>query len=426
MRSRVALLVLFAANGLTCARAATENPARTPAPLAVPPVASTPRIAVRDGGFVEAASGRPFAFRGVNYIRLNDRQWHRTFAPGLYDGPRADAMLAATVAAGLPVVRVFIDHEAGAGVVADDEATELSATYMDNVVDFLDRARRHRAYVVFALLTLPRSRPFSGEVRGEGPDTVGRGNRLYLTAAGVRAKADYSARFVRYLKDRRPDLLPTALAYELDNETHFDARSAPFSLAEGTFTGLYGGTYDLASEAELQRLADDHTIPWVDASVDAIRAVDPDALVSVNLFTFAAVGRSGPGALRRDQSRDRRFPARPLALVKSKIAYLDIHFYPFDDDNLDRDLASIEWPALRDAARARRLPLVMGEFGAFRRAFATLPEAADGMRRHLRRVLELGFVGFLYWTYDTDEQRQLWNLRSEDGALFRAMAAFAR
>jgi hypothetical protein len=141
------------------------------------------------------------------------------------------------------------------------------------------------------------------------------------------------------------------------------------------------------------------------------------------VFTFRAVGRGGPGRLRRDKTKDARFPARPLALVGTKLSYLDIHFYPFNERTLDHDLKSIEFARLKAACEKRGLPLIMGEFGAFKSAYKTLPKAAAAMTRHLRRVYALGFTGYLYWTYDCDEQGFLWNARSGNGEILKALAA---
>jgi len=379
-----------------------------------------PRIAARDGRFVERETGREFRPRGFNYIRLRPA-WHGTFSPARYEAARAEAMLADLQARGFNTVRVFIDHAAGEGVVASADAAELSPKFMANFFDFLARAARHRIYVVPALIHLPQCKRYS-EIAGKAPARIGGTNVFYLHQGHIEAKARYAADFAAAVQAHDPALLPAIFAYELDNETHLQATAPPFSLASGTATPADGKTYDLASEAVLQQMADANVSRWADACRQAIRQVDPEALVSTNVFTFRAVGRSGPGRLRRDQSKDPRFPARPLALAETSLDYLDIHFYPFDDHTLDRDLESIEFEALKAACAKAGKPLVMGEFGAFKSPYKTLPDAAAAMQRHLRRVHRLGFVGFLYWTYDTDEQDFLWNAKSGSGEILEALA----
>jgi hypothetical protein len=377
------------------------------------------RIGVRDGRFVVRATGRPFQPRGFNYIRLHPR-WHKTFSPRHYDGARAARMFADIAARGFNTVRVFIDQQTGDGVVASADAEQLSPKFMGNVIDFLRRARERGIYVVASLIHLPRSNRYQAMLGPPDPQIQGL-NRLYLCQGGIDAKARYVADFAAAIRERDASLLPTVLAYELDNETHLDATQPPFSLAEGTVTPANGRTYDLASAGALQRMADENIAHWADTCAGAIRRVDPEALVSTNVFTFAAVGRTGPGRLRSDRTRDPRFPARPLALADTKLDYVDIHFYPFDGETLDRDLRTIEFEAFAAACRRRGKPILMGEFGAFKKAYPALPQAAEAMGTHLERVLALGFAGFLYWTYDTDEQERLWNAKSGRGEILDAL-----
>ena len=383
-----------------------------------------PRISVRDGRFVQEGTGKEFSPRGFNYIRLRPT-WHGTFAPKLYDANRAEAMFADLQAGGFNLVRVFIDHAAGEGVVASREAETLSPTFMANFLDFLQRGVRHGIYVVPSLIHLPSCKRYN-DLLGEPPKDIADVNRMYLHQGHIDAKARYAADFAEWIKSADPNLLPAVFAYELDNETNLVATSAPFSIPQGKITPANGKTYDLSSEKDLQRMADENVARWADACVEAVRKVDPQAMVSTNVFTFAAVRRSGPGRLRTDQTKDKRFPARPLALTKTKLSYLDVHFYPFDESTLDRDLKSIEFDAFRAACRERGLPMVMGEFGAFRGPYKTVSAAAEAMARHLKRVHELGFVGYLYWTYDCDEQKDLWNAKSERGEIFNALAALHR
>jgi hypothetical protein len=399
---------------LPWALAAAGQPSRD-APL--------PRVVVRGGRFVQRDANQPFAPLGFNYIRLRPK-WHGTFAPQRYDARRAEAMLADLRRGGFNVVRVFIDPDAKEGIVAGPSAEGLSAAYLGHFLDFLGRARHHGVYVVPSLLALPACKPYN-RIVGRDRARFGHGNEMYFDERFIRAKARYCADFAAAIKAQDPDLLSAVFAYELDNETHFFAHGQPFSPATGTYE--WGGRkYDRSSNDDLQRLADEAVVGWADACADAVRTVDPDAMVSVNVFTFRAVGRSGPGALIGAKTKDRRFPARPLALARTKLSYLDIHFYPFAKDTLDRDLASIEFEQLAQACKQAGKPLIMGEFGAFKKPYPTLAEAAAAMKHHLQRVRSLGFVGFLYWTYDTDEQPLLWNAREGKGEILDALRAAAR
>jgi endo-1,4-beta-mannosidase len=118
-----------------------------------------------------------------------------------------------------------------------------------------------------------------------------------------------------------------------------------------------------------------------------------------------------------------RFPARPLALAKSKADYLDIHLYSTDADSLAADLKSVEFDEVRGACTKAKKPIIMGEFGAFKANFSTASAAAQAMASHLKWTREAGFSGFLYWTYDTDEQIRLWNALSGEGQIMKTLSA---
>jgi hypothetical protein len=380
------------------------------------------RIGVEDGRFVDVEAGEPFAPRGFNYIRLHGG-WHSTFHPDQYEPHQAQRALADMAEHGFNTVRVFIDPFTGRGTITDRQADQLSPRYIAHLCDFLSRARRHGVYAVLSVLYLPKADRYRKDF-GPGPEHVGSSNRHLLDPAHIRAKAQYMADLVSAIKRTDSDLLSTVLAYETQNELHFTVTEPPFSLTEGKITAANGKTYDASDIDQLQQLVDDMTIIQTDACVEAVKAVDRQAMVSVNVFSFAAVGRSGPAAWRSDRTGDRRSPVRPLALVRSKADYIDIHFYPFGPDTLDRDLKSIEWPALSRQATQAGKPLIMGEFGAFKRDEYPTPEAAaDAMASHLDRIEQLGFSGWLYWTYDTHEQNFIWHARSEQSdAVFQMLA----
>lgn len=381
-----------------------------------------PRIGVRHGRFFNRATGETFHPRGFNYIRLDpERGWHSTFGPGWYDAQRAGAMFRDLAANGYNVVRVFIDFMPKRGTVADRQAQTLSKAYMDNVLDFLKRARACGIYVIPTLVHFPDA-PRYRALTGPPPKQAAGQNLKYLHPGAVRAKALYMADFARAIKAHDPALLTTVLAFELENETHFIADVPPFSLTQGMFQLYSGKQYRLDDPAGKQQLADDAVALWADQCRNAVRQVDPEALVTANVFTFRAVGRSGPARLDRDKTHDRRFPARPLALAASTVDYIDIHFYPMDETTLPRDLRSIEFEALKARLKATGQPLIMGEFGAFKHAYKTLGQAAGAMTGHWTNIQEKGFQGFIYWTYDCDEQVRLWNGKSGSGQIFKALA----
>jgi hypothetical protein len=380
-----------------------------------------PRICIKDGKFTVKGTGKVFCPRGFNYIRLSPIEeaplWHSTFRPNDYDGKRAEAMFANLEKHGFNIVRVFIDHLPPHGIVSSAEAKSLSVEYMANFFHFLNCAKNHNIYVVTSLVFIPRCCGYQEILvkksdKIEGINEIEEINLFYLDKDFIKIKAKYVQDFVATIKKHRPDLLTTIFAFELDNETHLNAQAAPFTLTSGNILAANGKKYDLSSDNSLQQMVDDNVNFWADTCFDAIRRIDPEAMVSTNVFSYTEVGRSGPGKLRQDSTIDVRFPARPLALTNSKLSYLDIHLYLHNNRNIKEDLESIEFSELTIACQKRGKPLLMGEFGAFKKEMPNLSDVADTLKKHLVKMKKLGFAGYLYWSYDCDKQEGIWNAKS--------------
>lgn len=398
------------------------------------------RLKVRDGKFVYADSGAEFMPYGVNYCRL-DNGWHSVFSIGCYDPVRFDAMLAELKRNRLNVVRIFLDHrneEQGGGIATDGQ--ELSTRYMDNLLDGLERARKHGIYVVLCLNGLPISRDYQalfadGIPMIEDDDfpfdhpMCSLGNLQFLHPGAIEARAQYFRQVVRAIDEHDKTLLPTVFSYELGNESYFVAKQ-PFSLASGTFS-FRGGSYDLSQDSELRRLADDASVYWADTCAASIREVDPEAMVSVNVFTCQAVGRRDLMAVRPGQGAEwdveQRIPVNLKALAASSLDYLDVHIYLHRisessvAEKLDETLGSIDFSGLFAAARQSGQPLIVGEFAAFKDSKRTLAQQAEDVRRQMTLCRERGFQGFMYWTYDTDEQQNIHNLKMNEGRMLNVM-----
>jgi hypothetical protein len=403
LRHRLQAALLFIICALVLA--ASASIAGTAGPL--------PRICVRDGNFVQRGSNQRFHPRGFHYVRLRPDGAHYVFAPSLYDPNRAEAMLADLSRNGFNVVRVFI------GAVETVEDGRLSPRLMANFCDFLERAERHGVYVIVVVDWVANAKRYN-DIIGNTPANVESVQVHYLDQRHIAAKALYLQDFIGAIKGHNPRLLSAVFAYELENESYMDSAYKPFSESSGKFEFM-GKSYDMSSAKELQELVDLASARRCNALVKAIHAVDADAMVSCSVYTFNAVGRTGPGALRTDKSPETRFPMRPLAMVKTKLSYIDIHLYSFTEEGLERDLRSIEWTKLRPACKKAGKPLFVGECGAFKSQIPTLAEAADAMTRHIGRVMDKGFAGYCYWTYDCDEQTDLYNAKMGGGEIFRAL-----
>ena len=128
----------------------------------------------------------------------------------------------------------------------------------------------------------------------------------------------------------------------LQNEFFLQGDSFPFSLHNITVRAADGIEYNMAEPAQRQQAADANTNLWASKTRAAIRAHLPKTMVTVGVFTFNAVQKSGPNGLMLDGCNpaippadpekhvDCRFPARPLKLAHAGLDYLDVHIYQAD------------------------------------------------------------------------------------------------
>jgi hypothetical protein len=382
----------------------------------VPPSA----IAIERGAFVERATGEPFSPRGFNCIRLFPNRSHNTFDPEHYDAETLEKVMQRWSNDGFNVVRVFINAHAGVtGTIASPAQAGLSAAYVANVADFLDRARGHRIAVMLCTESFPRVAPYAETLRR--PDaTLDEPNASYLAAGHIEAKAQFLQDLIRGLHAASPTCLGAIFSYDLQNEFCYHG-GPPFTLMLGTLAAANGRTYVLPDQR--QELADDGAIHFINRLVDAVHEVHPHALVSASVFTYAAVDRSGPGDFSVKQAAwQNRIPFRPLAILNSKADFLDLHFYAADAQAWQRDLASVEFDRVRHLATELGKPMIVGEFGAFKHAFPTVEPAAAWMGKWAAMFAESGFAGWLHWTYDTHEQSdQIWHACDGQDAIYRSL-----
>ncbi|HOE67495.1 MAG TPA: cellulase family glycosylhydrolase [Candidatus Hydrogenedentes bacterium] len=389
--------------------------------IAPPPdavIAPLPRICPRDGRFVEKVSGKTFHPAGFHYIRILPEGPHYVFAPTKYDPDRAEAMLSDLERHGFNVVRVFL------GALELTQGDALSEEFVDNLADFITRATRHRVYVLPVVDWLPPSNRYKSILANARPD-VGGMQAMFMDAAHTQSKKLYLIDLIGMLKKRIPTLLSTVFAYELENEVNADLTCPPFSQASGSFA-YKGKTYNLANDRALQKLLDAAIIDNANALVAAIRTEDPDAMAAYSVFTYAAVGRSGPGKMRSDTSPDTRCPIRPLALARSDLSYVDLHFYAPSPEGFRRDMEAVEWNKLTSVCRTRGKPILAGEYGVPSPLASTGEQAASIAVWHANAIREQGLEGGIFWTYDCHEQRDVINAKQFDGAIFDALAAFHR
>lgn len=383
---------------------------------------SAPPIRIENGRFISRETGEIFAARGFNYVRL--ARGHSTFKPSVYDRERAVKFFRHMEENNFNAVRVFIFglfdnrrsiHGAGAAATPEDEAQ-----YLDNLAEFLLLAKDHGILVVPCIESLPRTKHYRKRLQKD-LHNISEKNNECLNQSYIDAKCRYIRDIIRGLRKRDPAALSAVLSWELQNECCFWIEP-PFSLDKGTVTPANGVTYDLATDKET--LADDMAVYWIDQLAAAIRREIPDALVSADMFTYHAVRRKGPGDFSVGAAGWlNRYPFNPTALLRSSVDIIDIHVYATDGKSFLANMESIEHEKFMQSIKQHGNKAVMvGEFGVFKEVFTEINDAAAWMPKFIDLINDqLNAAGWMYWTYDTDEQERLWNAMHEDGRIFDAI-----
>jgi hypothetical protein len=388
---------------------------------------SLPRLATSViGGFKHfVQDGSPSAIffpRGSNYIRLNGSQgptgptlpvYHSTFSPHFFNRSMYRDALLSMAALGYNYVRVFVDG--GSGFRTDgingDGSSPLSDEYVQNLADFVTMAASVNIYTMITLESLPQNKYFAS-LTGSPPSWAGFPQYNFFVPSFVIAWEEFSRLLMRALLARMsPSDTASIFAISLANELCADASQAPFNARQGSITTADGVTYDMNSTSSRQQCMDANIVHWANAVADTIRTVSPYTFVTIGMFTFQAVGKSGPDGIL--PSADPRHPVRPAVLSQySSLDFLDVHVYPTVGLNgstwtLASDLASDEWPLVNRT----RTPILMGETGAFKYFFKSAIDAAVRLVALQIESCNYQMVGWAVWTWDTWEQSGfLWTM----------------
>jgi hypothetical protein len=196
-------------------------------------------------------------------------------------------------------------------------------------------------------------------------------NTNFLTARGHAAFSKYGGLLAAGLKARLALAAQQAVLVSLQNEFFLNGDSFPFSSHNTTVDTLADGVaYNMALPKDRQQAADANTNAWATGLRAAIQAhLLPSTLVTVGVFTFAAVQKAGPNGLLAagcdpakppadpEKHVDCRFPARPLWLAKAGLDFLDVHIYEADGsaEALAANLDTEEWAQIPPS-----VPVVMG------------------------------------------------------------------
>ncbi len=395
--------------------------------------------------------------KGFNYFPLR-RGDHATFdaatraTAAYYDPQRAERMLTTLESNGFNTVRVFIIGRApgvNPGIAGDPETQGLYQPYMENVLDFLRRARHHRIYVMpaFGDGELPANRYYQSMLNPKHREPR---NSILFTKEGIAAKVRYVSDFLNEIKSEDPGLLSTFLGIEYQGELLINADQWPFTVTQGTLEMPNGKSYDMAHLEQRWNLANESLRYYHQAVFDAIKQIDPEMLVGESVYPRHNYSKDvfvprDPVEISEKKHRrggaqvplDRFYPPDLVNLGGDAGDFLDIHYYRRNVklslvDDFHAQMRSSLFYSLAMAKIRMSKPLIMGEFGAFRKggntgdfyyACGDLSKVVPQMVETRDLALAMGFKGFLFWTYDTQEQNDMYNAVEQGGVLFKALTA---
>ena len=241
-------------------------------------------------------------------------------------------------------------------------------------------------------------------------------NRENMTPGSIAAKTDYLERVVQAVK--KSGLATTIFSYEISNEPCSWTNAKPFSVTTGIFKTA-AGTYDMSSAASRQACADDNLVLALSTWRDAVKRIDPDTLVNVGLFSYAAVKKAGmaTNGLLPIGTKDVRWPGRMKDVV-SVTDFGDLHMYvQSTGTTVAQHMESQEWSLIPNK---NTKPFISGEFGAHRISYPDDATAAAALYDWRQDMLDTGFAGALLFTWDTLNHSR-WTAVEGNGAVNKAL-----
>lgn len=395
-----------------------------------------PRIRVKQGTpyaqLVKKQANETFNIRGVNYVRLTFGD-HSNFTaknqylPDLYDPYDTETMLRTLKKHGYNTVRVFLTSRGvmSSGIGGDPEFDEPVYTpYLDNFVDFLSKAKKYGIYVLptFGDGDLPLNIYYRPLIQKMVEQTGEQGqlysgipyNSVYLTEPGIQGRTILITETLKYIKQQDPTLLKSILAVQCQNELSLRANQWPFSLSSGRVITANGQTYDMADTDSRQRCMDEGLNYYHQTLIRAIKAIDSELLVAEGVFTLRIVGKDPVKnkGLNVQEAGDQRFPPTAVVMGQSGLDLIDIHIYHVNKDETPadgyrKDMDSMLMVSDRMKDIRSRIPIIMGEFGAFRFIVPSPDQARANILATRDACLEDHLNGFMIWTLDTFEQQEM-------------------
>lgn len=365
------------------------------------------------GEFYHRVTGQKFIPRGMNYVRLawqtkedgSQTFGHSLFDPGKYNSLEVTNVLTKMHADGYNVARVFLSPD-----TMGTSTGGLSPQYMKNVAEFLKVAKTNQIYIIFTLDWLPGGK-YGQILNRDCCETFALMNANFLPPAGLEANQVFYQDFIRDLFTLNA---PTeyVFSWQLRNEMFYDSDQPPLSFNSGKVTTANGKTYDMSNEEEKRRMVEENNVFWLDRMREAILEVDPSALVSAGFFWPQEPNPSRIG--------DPRLAVTEPAIWQSTLNFVDLHAYPGGELNLKQYVENFGINDMKEK------PIIMGEFGANIQEFSSIFSAAQVLLDWQVESCRYGFDGWVFWTWDLDEQPDFFNAMMQEGAINGVLAPVLR
>ncbi len=385
------------------------------------------RIKIRGNGekpeFYDSVTGKTFTPIGFNHTRLdivNGIQYaHVTFENDYYNTAEMDDIFKRMSDNNHNVIRVWFDHiwnrsathQLGAiGKATNEEPVDKN--YLDNIIDFLRRARANNVYVLLCMDHTPRKGIYGEIINSAGGPQDGGLNPETLHEGMLRSKERYLQECLGYIKQTDPSVLSTVFSYQLDNEMSVRADEWPFNI-NGKIKLADGIEYDMTVRERRQAAFDNNYKLYANRMDKVIKSIDPETLTCTGLYTPYAVGKisnsAGVMLVEGDlPGGDKRYPVNVKVLLSKdcNLDFVDIHLY--SRRSLKKYLDSIDWDNLDIKAK----PIMLGEYGEWKRNQPNKFAAAGELLKFREEINSYGIIGGLVWLWNG------YNTDTDDGAFY--------
>jgi|GEM_PF-1169859 len=387
-------------------------------------------------GFIYSDSKTPFFVNGFNYIKLRFGD-HSTFEPGTgiinadYDPYSAETMLGMLGELGYNTVRIFISNgrnPGNQGTAGEYESgTKISPAYMENVIDFLERARRHGIYVLvcFGENEVPDNRYFRNLVPYSSQQDF-LFNKDYMEA-----KMEYIGLFLQYIRTKDPTLMNSILAVQEQNEFSYNPQLEPFSITEGQYLFHGNGTaYDMSDADSRRELANEAFVHYISNVRRTLDEIDPGILLCIGTSTIDLAGVRYPEERGIFPDTDKNHPLTAVEYLAAEIDFLDIHSYNFTEPDkkgsevIKNDMECMLLDTAECIEYRKEKPVILGEYGAV----TGVQDSFDLARLYIidqrNEAVLNNLKGTILWSFDGFSQNELYSAMEDNGNFLMQLSLF--